>query len=292
MPIEAPLQPAHFYDCMPLADHRPGDIWSGLPTFGLLPGSSTRGVVITPACDLANRKCETLSFLPIVSASQYLGSVSFRYECWLEIESLLAKFELINQHPKPTRFELISGAALQDIENYSQDTKGKKISEDDRARLLGYCEYVKAAEAGSATASHLANFIKNDRLKGLLSRLVTNSMKADIHFLPAEGSSAEYSPTPDHSVVLFRYPLTVPIDLLDRAQNSSFALWQASVAAEGERRSVLASMPNWPIKLAMLKGEFFADLISRYLNMYIRLGSTDFQEQSVRDIAEEIKVQK
>lgn len=290
MPIEAPLRAAHFYDCIPVPDHRSGDIWHGLPTFGLLLDGFTRGVVITPACDLANRKCETLTFLPIICASKYLGSPAFRNECWLEIEALITRFELVDQHPRPTRFGLFPSAIIEEIIDAPTDQKGKTISKDERARISGYLEYLQASERGDASATHLAKFVKADRLKGILSRLVTNSLKADIHFLPQESTSAEYSPTPTHSVVLFRYPITIPIDTLDRAQNSTEEHWKTLTAAT-DATGILPHMRQWPIKLATLKGEFFADMISRYLNMYIRLGSTDFQEQSVREMAEDIRGQ-
>jgi hypothetical protein len=291
MPNEAPLQAAHFFDKLPISDHRAGDIWLGLPTFGLLPTSTVRGVVITPACDLANRKCEALTFLPIVSASHYLGSIAFRYDCWLEIEPLLARIEHGSQLPKPARFELISSSLLEGIKDVKIDSKGKKLSNEECDRILGYLEYVRAAEKGVAVAANLEKFIKADRIKSILARLVTNSLKSDIHFLPGEGASAEYSPTPSHSVVLFRYPLTVPIDVLDKAQNSSSEQWQAFVDKTCTARPFLSSMQKWPIKLATIKNDFFADMISRYLNMHIRLGSIDFQDQTVRDISEQIKVQ-
>ena len=46
-------------------------------THGLLKESHLPGVVITPACDLANDKVETISYLPIIPIRNYLATTSF-----------------------------------------------------------------------------------------------------------------------------------------------------------------------------------------------------------------------
>src|SRR5438105_2178746 len=66
-----------YYDRNPSLDHVPGDIWSDLPTFGLLRAPTAHGLVITPACDLANRKVETITYLPILPISAYLTTAGF-----------------------------------------------------------------------------------------------------------------------------------------------------------------------------------------------------------------------
>lgn len=289
MPTEAPLHPSQFYVAMPINDNRPGDIWAGLPTFGVIPGSATRGVVITPACDLANKKCESITYLPIVSASDYLGSSAFRYDCWLEIKPLLSKLEGYKEIPEPDRFDLLPIECLEFVQSTQSDAAGKKLSADEVSRLNGYLQYISHAHQGIANAMHVKGFVKTDKMKWFLSRLVTNALKADIHFLPADGLPAYYSAVPQHSVVLFRYPMSIPAETLCRASNMTAAAWAQYVENNIATVPTLKHMPQWPIKLSTLRGEFFADLISRYINMYIRLGSTDFEDSTVRDFSEQIK---
>jgi hypothetical protein len=62
-----------FYDFHPDGRFVPGDIWSDLPSFGVLQSHRVRGVVITPSCDLANAKTETVSYLPIVPILSYFA---------------------------------------------------------------------------------------------------------------------------------------------------------------------------------------------------------------------------
>ena len=289
MPIEVPLHPSNFYDALPVNENRPGDIWAKLPTFGVISEAVSRAVVITPACDLANKKCDCITFLPIIGASEYLGSSAFRYDCWLEIQPLLSRLAGYKEMPEPDRFELLPVEFLEFARAVEFDGAGKKLSHDEKVRLSGYVEYVEHGHKGKANATHLTKFIKADRMKSILSRLVTNAMKADIHFLPADGLPASYSAVSQHSVVLFRYPMSIPVEVVRRAQNCTESEWEGYVKSAVSTVAVLAHMPQWPIKLATLRSAFFSDMISRYINMYIRLGSTDFEDRTVREFSEQIK---
>src|SRR5207249_4320046 len=48
-----------FYVDFPAGELATGDIYRDLPTFGLLPAPRAPGIVITPACDLAQSKTPT-----------------------------------------------------------------------------------------------------------------------------------------------------------------------------------------------------------------------------------------
>lgn len=288
MPATPPLNGANFYDNLPAADHRTGDIWRDLPTFGLLNRPTASGLVITPACDLAQRKCETITYLPIIPVTEYLLSPAFRFECWQEIVQLLARLPDFGAILPPRRYELISEDDLKVLVSNKRDAAGKALSAVELSRLHSYQSYVECSNRGISTLDHVRGFIKADRYTTLLSRLITNALKADIHFLPKDGLPAQYSAIPVHSLVLFRYPLSLPIDALHLAQSTTESQWVAGRTAAAASLPVLLSMPRWPIKFAALRGEFLSDLISRYLNMYIRLGSTDFSDESVRCMSDEI----
>src|SRR5712671_1245325 len=74
MTQQLPIGAQEYYDLLPPFDHQPGDVWSSLPTYGTLRLKSVSGIVVTPACDLANRKVETITYLPIVSLQEYFSS--------------------------------------------------------------------------------------------------------------------------------------------------------------------------------------------------------------------------
>lgn len=78
--MKLPIGPRDYYEEYPSGDHHPGDIWTDLPVHGALKPSRSTSIVITPACDLLNRKVETLTYLPVVSVRDYLASRSHLQE--------------------------------------------------------------------------------------------------------------------------------------------------------------------------------------------------------------------
>src|SRR5688572_11363006 len=71
-----PLTQRDFYEANPSLENSPGDIWHGLPTQGLLPVFRSPGLVITPACDLAQRKVETITYLPIIPVRTWFSTLA------------------------------------------------------------------------------------------------------------------------------------------------------------------------------------------------------------------------
>src|SRR5437868_5830059 len=66
-----------YYDSLPSSEHLPNDIWTCLPTHNLLRCQRTTGIVITPACDLANAKVDTITYLPVISVRHWLTTTAF-----------------------------------------------------------------------------------------------------------------------------------------------------------------------------------------------------------------------
>lgn len=288
MPDAPPLRGADFYDDWPPPDHRTGDIWHGLPTFGMLGRATASGVVVTPACDLANRKTETITYLPIVPVAEYLASPACRFECWQEIAKVLEKLPDFGAVFPPGRFGLITNDELDAAIGDGKDAKGRPLSTSELERLEAYRRYLTASRQGIATFAHVKSVFKADRFDSMLARLVTNAFKPDIHFLPADGQSYGARAVPVHSVALFRFPLSVPIALLDAAQYATESQWKAGHGRSTEHADVAKHMPEWPVKLASMKNGFLGDLISRYVGVHIRLGSDDFTEQTVKSICSDI----
>ena len=62
----------------------------GLPSHGLITSLCTSGVVVTPACDLANCKAETVTYVPIIPLGIFFRMPEFTAEGHFE-ESILAE---------------------------------------------------------------------------------------------------------------------------------------------------------------------------------------------------------
>jgi hypothetical protein len=137
-----------YYDFLPPNIHRTGDIWKALPTFGTLNCGLTAGIVMTPACDLANNKSETITYIPIVSITDYLNSPAFYVEIWSEIKSILEKSKMGQLILPPDRFEL---PTLDDIDTAIALTEQSHKKGEDKANILrlGRCRlYIEKNERG------------------------------------------------------------------------------------------------------------------------------------------------
>src|ERR1035441_3928507 len=69
-----------YYDYFPPASHAPGDLWMHLPIHGLLRREWASALVVTPSCDLFNRKVNTITYLPIIPCRDWIGSREFLAE--------------------------------------------------------------------------------------------------------------------------------------------------------------------------------------------------------------------
>ena len=69
------LSSRRYYDLLPPEAHACGDIWKGLPSAGLLGTQPIAGLVVTPACDLSERKAETITYLPIIPVRAYFSTL-------------------------------------------------------------------------------------------------------------------------------------------------------------------------------------------------------------------------
>ena len=277
------ISAADYYDFFPSNDHAPGDIWSNLPTYGVLPIPLCSGLVVTPACDLANRKVETVTYVPIVPLKQYFGLRGNMTDVVRETEGQLqaAGLQVALRHgtnPTVTSADILAAQSL--LSNTGlQPNRGKK--ELDAA---------SRAEAGLSLLIHIAGTDRHpdpgvlyNKLVGSpeyskqCRRLITNSYRLDVHFLPCDEQPDDWTAIPSHAVAMFRYPLTLPIDLIDLAATTADVDWQKAVAA------FLAPYPcctaisaTRPLKALSVRPRFMADLLSRFISLYGRLGSPDF----------------
>lgn len=287
MPNQPKITCKDYYDYYPSGLHATGDIWRNLPAFGLLDLQSVTGIVITPACDLAQRKCETVTYLPIVSIEDYVSMPAFYMETWKAAAELLERLQIKDVVTPPARYELPD---IDELDVAIAEAKTKVANAASRVeRLEEYALYVKNARSKErATLAQIEKILSKDKLQKLLEGAVKNSMRVDAHFLPADGQSADSSAVPRNSLALFRYPISIPIEALDAAQGCDEAGW-LHARKQGICSKVAEHFVDWPVKLGRLKDDFLSDLLSRYVTMYIRLGSRDFSEESIDQFVAQIR---
>lgn len=271
-----------YYDFFPPNIHRAGDIWRGLPTYGTLGGKTCTGIVITPACDLAQQKCETITYIPVVPIEEYLSSSAFYFEIWTEVSSAIQALKLETYIAVPRRHALPSFEELEKAISTVPEALKKVADSSARDRLRRYSDFVGRARSRKvSTVSELSGVFRKRRYTDLLRGIVMNSYKIDIHFLPFDTKPKHISAVPQHSLALFRYPLTLPITLLNIAQRCTSDAWEYEISHNTEIQPLASHFDERPIRMATLKPAFLADMISRYIAMYVRLGLPDFTNETV-----------
>lgn len=290
--METKVDPSHYYDLLPPNLHRTGDIWRDFPHFDLVSPRPRSGLVVTPACDLAQRKVETVTFLPILTIRDYLNSSGFFFELWLEASVTLQKLGLTHLVIPPERFEL---PILEELDQAL--VSARKIEEQDAqkkshvSRLAAYAEYVRKRHANElASLTEVGQIFGGGNFDKLLKKITTNSYKSDVHFLPSDGKPRDSAAVPEHSVALFRYACSIPLCLLDVAQACTQAQWdEGGAKIFAGMDGLKPHLSKCPVRLATVKDDFLSDLLSRYVGMQIRLGSRDFTDGTIDDLVRQLK---
>lgn len=289
------ITPQHYYDTLPDGVHSPGDIWTDLPLHGLLRQSTARGIVVTPSCDLMNRKVETITYLPILLASEWLISPSFFPDIVSSMNSAIdAASSVIGAVEPVPRYPTVED--LKRIDNILCKAKRseQKKGQDAIARLAAGARHLRRAldpTASDYTSSDLMDLFGAKRWQEIRQKLVRNSHRSDIYFLPNDGEDISWSGLPTHAFVLFRYPLTAPIRILDIATEYRIGDW--SVAMQGLETlhpMAKAFAATRPVKRCRLKERFLSDLMSKYIGVYSRVGAPDFSDATVVSYAEQVRL--
>lgn len=294
--MKLPIGPSDYYELYPSGDHQSGDVWSDLPTHGVLGTPRLPCVVITPACDLVNRKVESLTYLPILSVSAYLGSRSHLPEIlratngqleasglrWGSIDhrgDSLPGLEILS-----SMRDALSSRRAQTHLNAREETAAIRAEAGLTAAVGLY-----TGSEGKALVPQLKVLFGEREFTATARRLVTNAHRADVHFLPGDDQRAEWSVIREPSVALFRYPLSIPIDILDLAQAVGEPAWPVEAARlRSLYPCVDALMLARPLKSLRIRPRFLSDLLTRFTGLYGRIGSPDFGDGTINRYVTEI----
>src|SRR4051812_33762870 len=209
------------YDLFPSTEHMPGDIWLNLPTGGLVRGATACGIVISPACDLANCKAETITFLPVISVKEYLGSGCMVLELRSALNELLSRLKAPSVNADPQRTNLPSAAEIEAANEVVSFMAGKPSSQEQSKivqRCLDGLSLLSAMRGGHLDSGQRLKLVRSllgeKKLDETTRRLVTNQVLST-HYLPPDGSSSGESLFPAPSVALLRYPLSAPTSIFE-----------------------------------------------------------------------------
>lgn len=280
---EVPVTAANFYTRFPRESHTPGDIWTGLPCDGALSPTPLSGVILTPACDLSNCKVETLTYLPIISLGQYFSTSAVLPAVYKRVLGLCEALQVRSEPWMLQRFELPLASEVQEFRETLSQPLPKHPQRIDE--LLAGCDVLDSIAAKGlrpVPRSTLKGLFGAKSTDEIIGRIIRNNFSNDLHFLPHDGLNPEYSAVPDHSVALFRYPASVSLEVLENAIDTPTEGWRMKAESLEKRFSGAANLrEKRPTKLSTLEPRFFADLLTRYVSLMIRLGAPSFNEASV-----------
>lgn len=242
MPSRLPIGANDYYDPNPETRHSAGDIWVNLPTYGLLGMRRRAGIVITPPCDLAQGKVETITYLPIISLSSYFSTSAFLPVVMRELRGQLTSLQ-INELPIANgRFSLPPMEAiirvkikLDEIKSGQKSGEKEKTAATKAAACLEILNKIQDGELSDCRAQTVCEALGQKSAKNCYDNLIRNSHAIDLHFLPKDGQPTEWSAIAHHSLVLFRYPITAPVELFDEAQEVGNRDWPSAVARVAKR---------------------------------------------------------
>ena len=288
-----------YYDYFPPNAHAPGDVWMHLPTHGLLRRQSASGIVVTPSCDLSNRKVSTITYLPIIPFLDWVSCRDFLPEIVGSMLSLVEQLASlgISSTSAFNDTEVLSADLSEQMNSLEQKLATEKISKPVRQasqRYLSGGKHLERVRKGElADIRDVEICLTANRWEKLKNQVINNGFRADLHFLPADENEPDMSPVLKHSVVLFRYPLTAPVAILDSAQDPSLSDWPTALKTLATIEPMaLAFSDSRPLKCLRLRDRFLSDLLTRFVALYSRLGSPDFSHETAKAISKELGVSK
>jgi hypothetical protein len=293
--MTVPISAADYFDFFPSTDHHPGDIWTGLPTFGVLDSDTCTGIVVTPACDLTNGKVESITYLPTIPVRRFFTSRNCLPELKRAIDGLLeaggmaALLSVSAGHSWPVPAELRALEMLVGERLAASGTSEKAKSALLRAQKgLALMTHCCAEPSEVVSIEHVIALFGAKEWANVTTRIITNG-RSDTHFLPADEQRAEWGAIPEHSVALLRFPLSLPIEVLEMAQRVAADQWDASRSTVRRLLPSVEHIPTRPLKRLRLQSRFTADLLTRFTSVFSRLGSPDFTPATVSKFMEDLR---
>lgn len=292
-----PITERDYYFLSPSLQNQTGDVWLGLPSLGLLPQKVVSGVVVTPSCDLANGKTSTITYLPIIGVPDYIGSAAMMHELMACLDELANG---IGVEPIRQLVEKRSRHLIDDLDTYRQIVENQDAHpvarnleefQDRKKRLLQgiYIASLIAKGERNIDLENISDVFGEKRLGKIREKIIRNSLSADIHFFPSDKQDKEWSAIPRHSVALFRYPISVPIEIFEYADNLGISDWVRAMETLSCRAKIASLFAEFrPVRCLRLKQDFLPDLLTRYTGLYMRIGSPDFTHETVQKFVGEI----
>lgn len=291
-----PINAKSYYEHLPTIENACGDIWIGLPSMGLFESATVTGIVISPACDVGNFKTETITYLPITPVMSYFSTIGHlpvvRREVAERFRAAGYRSDVIWPDPgyQPPKIQELEREERR-IQEYLRTEGRSKPEKEHLPRALAGLRVAKACSLAQEQTVSPADISKlyGSKWAEVKKQIIGNSFRSDLHFLPQDDQGENASVLESHCVVLFRYPITVPSEIMSAAQIYREDQWRDYVKSYGGTSKVsLYFSDRLPLKSLSLKPSFLADLLNRFTSLYSRVGSPDFSSSVVEKYSLEL----
>jgi len=256
-------------------------------------------MVLSPACDLEHSKVDVVCLIPIVGVLHYTCLSSFYGVLRSSVIGLVRTVLSEDSAGMIPKGGLPDDSSLQRlkailhqkcVELKERERQDKQLADIARVRrFLGWIEYVTGIPVANETLPDVRKILASQEWERSRKEIVRNAFREDIFFLPRERENTPLPAVADHAVALFRYPFAVPLCVLDQAQLVPDVQWALKTDELSLRIPFAAQFRDCrPTKVLRLKPEFLHDLLTRYVRVYVRVGSPDFSDEAVDVLAAEI----
>lgn len=276
------------YSADPSVKDQAGDIWRGLvPEFRWWSTQSS-AIVITPACDLANNKCDWVSFVPVVPLREWFVGRSFFRDVVLQLKEAASLLQLMI--PVFLESASITGSHSQALNELEGKVLGIRPVKGQQAHIdrcrAAFLVLRAQIGSGSCTVNDVRACFARGGFEKMVRAVTGNSYRGDIHFLPSDGRVHPYSAMEEDSVALFRYVFSRPIELLEAANDTASQDWASAQDGICDFFPSVTMIPGLrPIKVGALTKVVHSDLVARFVSNQVRLGAPDLpdmQHESIR----------
>lgn len=275
-----------YYSIFPDGYHITGDIWMRLPSHGLLHCDYISGIIVTPACDLANCKTETITYVPVIPLTDFYKMPEFKAEIIRSTKECLGRIGFAN-------LAITENSLNYELKEKINTLNLPKDKKNDQLRICKAFEFLsdQPAKFIDKDGSHIFDVILGKNWKNIKSKIIRNSYRNDLYYLPPDNQATEWSPIPVHAVALLRYLITVPTSFLNCAYESDERNWPKN------RNNLIEKKYFWcyqcheslpPLRALRLKDAFLSDLLTKLISIYVRLGAPDLHPTVLAKIESEI----
>jgi hypothetical protein len=157
-----------------------------LPTHGLLRRKCASALVVTPSCDLSNRKVNTITYLPIISFVDWVSCRDFLPEIVGALSSLVDQLNPVGIHNDSalTSTEIFSKELSEQLVSLGETLANKQMPKPLRSaceRFISGGNHLRRVSRGEpAVIRDLETCLTKNRWKQIRNRMVRNSFRPDI----------------------------------------------------------------------------------------------------------------